>query len=311
MAQISKTPGAKYCSVDSAHEFERIITKEFPYDVTIIGFNIQITLNSKDYEFVKGYGSPEVNSLQCGQPVKISSEFPCIYDEYGQAKGGIFLFQLDKKAGREPTEKAVKIKVSWEDTSGISHEKAYSVPLTASSKDPATRKAVALVRYVDLHNDYVLEEKSHPGKYIELFQMFKEHFVNELTAVGDISIDTNNKGDIELLDKIIELESAKPQSKQSKMQPSKSAFGSTPTKSLRSPTHQRQALTKAPLKQTSARRKTTAKSKSFVSPPSSAPRRSMRIRDQAASATHPNTTSSTRKRVRSSGISAAKRLRSK
>ena len=45
--------------------------------------------------------------------------------------------------------------------------------LNVLAQDPGTRKAVALVRYVDLHNDYVLEEGKHPVKYVELFQMFK------------------------------------------------------------------------------------------------------------------------------------------
>lgn len=30
--------------------------------------------------------SPEVNSLKPGEPVKISSEFPCIHDDKGEAK---------------------------------------------------------------------------------------------------------------------------------------------------------------------------------------------------------------------------------
>ena len=54
--EISKTPGAKYCSVDSAHEFQQIMNMEFDYDVTILAFDIKVELQSQDYQLVKGYG---------------------------------------------------------------------------------------------------------------------------------------------------------------------------------------------------------------------------------------------------------------
>ncbi|XP_062501858.1 uncharacterized protein LOC134178963 [Corticium candelabrum] len=331
VTQISKTPGAKYCSVDSAHEFERIATKEFPYDVTVIGFNIQMKLNSKEYEFVKGFGSPEVNSLKRGQPIKISSEFPCIHDDKGEAKGGIFLFQLGTKAGREPKEKAIKIDVSWEDTSGIVHEKTCIVPLGVNKQDPGTRKAVALVRYVDLHNDYVLEEGKHPVKYVELFQMFKDHFIAEMTAVGDTSIDTNNKGDVELLDKIIELESKKPPSQTSKSSTAKpDTLGSPQAKKARPSTtsRQKQVVTTTTLtaKPKSLARGVKGKSTLTLTTASSGTfRRSTRIRDQTAQGTTTAVTKvsatdttdarksqrASRKRPQSAGSRAAKRSRTK
>ena len=54
--EISKTAGAKYCSVDSAHEFQQIMNKEFDYDTTILAFDIKVELQSPDYQLVKGYG---------------------------------------------------------------------------------------------------------------------------------------------------------------------------------------------------------------------------------------------------------------
>ena len=54
--EISKTPGAKYCSVDSAHEFQQIMNMEFDYDVTILAFDIKVDLQSQNYQLVKGYG---------------------------------------------------------------------------------------------------------------------------------------------------------------------------------------------------------------------------------------------------------------
>lgn len=54
--EISRTPGAKYCSVDSGHEFQQIMNNEFDYDVTILAFDIKIELKSMDYQLVNGYG---------------------------------------------------------------------------------------------------------------------------------------------------------------------------------------------------------------------------------------------------------------
>ena len=41
-------------------------------------------------------------------------------------------------------------------------------------QDSGTRKAVLLVHYVDLHNEFVLEKRGkHGAKYLELFQTFR------------------------------------------------------------------------------------------------------------------------------------------
>ncbi|XP_065828395.1 uncharacterized protein [Oscarella lobularis] len=203
VTHISKTPGARYCSVDSADEFERIITKEFPYDVTLTGFDIKISLSSNPYVFLKGFGSPELNDLKTGKPVLLSSEFPSPHDGDGNAKGGILLFKVGLKKGQKPADKITGV-VTWKDPSGLSQKSEFSVAMIHGYQGTGIRKAIALVRYVDLHNEYVLDKRTHSVKYLELFQRFKDYFVGEMKAVGEKS--KNSKGDVELIDKIIELE---------------------------------------------------------------------------------------------------------
>jgi uncharacterized protein YegL len=204
--EISKTPGAKYCSVDSAHEFQQIMNMEFDYDVTILAFDIKVELQSQDYQLVKGYGSPELNAVKPGRPVKISSEFPCSQNELGESKGGMMLFKIQPKKSRKKPGNEIKVCVSWREASGSTHEQVITLNLKDCFEDAGTRKAVLLVHYVDLHNDYVHDRRHNKIKFLEMFQSFRDHFVRELDEMGDTSYTTFNKGDLELVDKIIELE---------------------------------------------------------------------------------------------------------
>ena len=58
--------------------------------------------------------------------------------------------------------------------------------------DIALRKAILLTHFVDLHNDYVMEKKG--VKHLERFQSFKKHFTEEMEAMNDDSITSNNTG---------------------------------------------------------------------------------------------------------------------
>lgn len=223
--EISKTRGAKYCSVDSAEEFTRIMKQEFDYDVTILAFNIRVQLLTPDYILAKGYGSPELHNLKPGKPVVISSEFPCWQDDKGQSKGGMMLFKLGTKKGKKNPPKEIKIKVTWEDLTGVDHTETHTVKLGNTFKDSGTRKAALLVHYVDLHNDYVHDRRQNKVKFLELFQTFRSHFIQELEEMKDKTLATSNKGDLELLDKIIQLESQPEPSAPSTSQNSGSLFG--------------------------------------------------------------------------------------
>ena len=82
--------------------------------------------------------------------------------------------------------------MTWKDPSGLSQKSEFSVAMIHGyqvgyktkaidvnlngeffRQGTGIRKAIALVRYVDLHNEYVLDKRTHSVKYLELFQRFK------------------------------------------------------------------------------------------------------------------------------------------
>ena len=87
--------------------------------------------------------------------------------------------------------------MSWRETSGRTHKNVitlhlhdcFQVSLHLSSEssvfdshyfhvfqDAGTRKAVLLVHYVDLHNDYVHDCRRNNMKFLEMFQSFRYSF---------------------------------------------------------------------------------------------------------------------------------------
>ena len=140
----------------SATEFEETIASEFSHDVTPIAFNIKVTLDG-GRTFTKGFGTPEVNDLQPGcKSFTLSSEFPVLSDVKRMAGGALILFKLDQagSAGAVPLE----IRTSWKDMVGKTCTDQQCVDFAATT--PAdVRKAIALVRYVDLQSAYVLDDK--------------------------------------------------------------------------------------------------------------------------------------------------------
>ena len=105
--------------------------------------------------FEKGYGSAEVNeSLRLGsKSISISSEFP--------SAGGADNLLLLKLLGPAP-KKSVGVRVSWRNLEGIQQQlemKAEVESLGAGSTTARSlRKAVGLVKWVDLQSDYCLED---------------------------------------------------------------------------------------------------------------------------------------------------------
>merc|ERR1712100_1010690 len=79
------------------------------------------------------------------------------------------------------------------------------------------RKAVALVRWVDLQSDYCLEDEPdceeaetvqlsrHKG-WIKRFEEFRKHLLREMTAVGDDTLHGHNAATLQTLDQILDFE---------------------------------------------------------------------------------------------------------
>ncbi len=215
VSQISSTPGCLYSSVDSAEEFEKTISTDFFHDAFPVAFDIKLELlPASKLSFEKGYGSAEVNeSLRLGsKSISISSEFP--------SAGGPDNLLLLKLLGPAP-KKSVGVRVSWRTLEGISQQiemKAEVENMDAPSTTARNlRKAVALVRWVDLQSDYCLEDEPnceeseavqltrHTG-WIKRFEDFRSHLLGEMAAVGDDSLQGENVATLQTLDQILDFE---------------------------------------------------------------------------------------------------------
>ena len=88
--------GANYISASSGTEFVEVVGKEFNYNVTITAYQIKVDLSKiqNSFEFIKGYGSPEISSLKKKDQVCLSSEFASAQNEKGEITGGVLLFKL-------------------------------------------------------------------------------------------------------------------------------------------------------------------------------------------------------------------------
>ena len=113
---LSTISGAKYYSVISAGEFMNNVAKDFHYDVTPIGYDIELSL-SQGISFTKIYGSAELNSLPPQSTTAIiSSEFPVPLDSFGHTSGGVYLCKLEVESYIAPNP---SLTVSWTDRQGI------------------------------------------------------------------------------------------------------------------------------------------------------------------------------------------------
>ena len=156
---ISSLRGGKYTSVATVEEFERAVGAEFNHDVTPMAFDINITLGN-GWTIDRACGSAELNTLKPGESTaKIASEFAMPHDANGRARGGIIAFKL------KPPETAADagnlvIGSKWTTLEGQPVQ-APTVSLTVPPAGPTSqiasaslRKALALVRFVDLQKSF-------------------------------------------------------------------------------------------------------------------------------------------------------------
>ena len=216
VSQISSTPGCLYSSVDSAEEFEKTIATDFFHDSFPVAFDIKLELlPASKLSFEKGYGSAEVNeSLRLGSTsISISSEFP--------SAGGPNNLLLLKLLGPAP-KKSVGVRVSWRTLEGIPQQidmkaEVENMMDTTSTTARNLRKAVVLVRWVDLQSDYCLEDEPESEEsgavklarhtsWIKRFEDFRMHLLGEMGAVGDNSLQGENAATLQTLDQILEFE---------------------------------------------------------------------------------------------------------
>lgn len=210
---ISSVCGGKYCSANRPDELAELMSTDFAYDITMIAHDIKFEFDVNGYEAIKVYGTPEASDVKRNK-IEISSEFPA-----SSLKGGMYVFKLKKKknAAKGNFSSSGTVKVTFRNGNGQRQQQvlAVSVPSAPSHGSKELRKAVSLINFIDVHNEFLgsSEDKngmsstpSEANKAVERYMAFRTHFISELEAVGDYTLATTNKGDLELLDKMIEIE---------------------------------------------------------------------------------------------------------
>ncbi len=235
--KISDVKGANYYSVHSSEDFKSRVGEQFEYMVTPLVFDLNMNLDSEDFEIEAVYGSDTVNK-QSGSIMSINTLFPSKTTDTGEVKGGVVLLKLKKKNDNENGN--LKLSVSYKDRSGKEYSNSQDVLINKQEEyydNTGIRKAIVLTRYVNVIKNWILYERTESPRFIilpqigimdcdlkenevivilgeherrstslkisekykEIFKQIKQYIIEENEFIRD---DTFNK-EIETLDKLI------------------------------------------------------------------------------------------------------------
>ncbi len=166
---ISNVRGANYYSVHSSSEFKERMGEQFEYMVTPLVFDLQLNLQSNDYEIVDVYGSDTVNK-ENGNTMNINTLFPSKTTSDGEVKGGVILLKLARKnSGSEN----ITLNVSYKDREGNEYKNSQIVEFKVNQiqvldinqsleyyDNTGIRKAILLTRYANALKNWTLYERS-------------------------------------------------------------------------------------------------------------------------------------------------------
>jgi Ca-activated chloride channel family protein len=220
---ITQVKGANYYSVHSPRQFKQRISDEFEFMVTPLVFNLKMNFQANGWRIEQVFGSPEANQAT-GELMKINTLFPS-KSEGGQNKGGLVLLKL-QKTSTQPNEK-VTLVVSYEDRNGVKDSSMAVIALEETQPEyfdnSGIRKGILLSRYAALLKNWLIDERQHPqyssswnprvredtgiglppdnlqwerqslpltvsAPYRTIFRNFSAYFANEISAIGDNSL---------------------------------------------------------------------------------------------------------------------------
>lgn len=163
---ISDVRGANYYSVHSSEEFEERMGEQFEYMVTPLVFDLELELDSDDYEIEAVYGSDTVDK-KSGTIMEVNTLFPS-KSEDGQVKGGVILLKLEKKNKKDKGE--LELKVTYKDRNGNKHSNEQLIELVTEGEErydnTGIRKAIMLTRYANTLKNWILYERSEEREFL-------------------------------------------------------------------------------------------------------------------------------------------------
>lgn len=164
---ITDNKGANYYAVHSAEEFETRMGEEFEFMVTPLVFDLELNVDSKDFEIAKIYGSDSANE-ETGNIMKVNTLFPSKSNEDGEVKGGVILLKLNKISDEEVGKIAVT--VSYKDRTGkaFSNNQIVNFENTTEERYDNTgiRKAITLTRYANVMKNWILYERAEEERFL-------------------------------------------------------------------------------------------------------------------------------------------------
>jgi len=233
---LSESKGANHFSVHSIDEFSKQLVTDFDYMVTPLIFDLNLELLSQDFAIAQIYGSPS-NKENSKQLLYIASLFASQKQE-NQVKGGLILVKLRKigsSDGKITIRASFKDGAGTPDTAELDAVVTNSTPEYFDTN--GIRKGILLARYGELLKQWLVDEqnqiaadksgavenplvKKNDGvgvyssdkndwdttiseltvsqPYKSLFGEFKQYFVDEVTEIGDETL----QKEVDILDQL-------------------------------------------------------------------------------------------------------------
>ena len=168
---LSDVKGANYYSVHNSEEFKKIMSEDFEYMVTPLVFDLELKLDSNEYE-IKGVYGTDTQDKNSGTIMKVNTLFPSSRNSSGEAKGGVVLLKLSPKnfttSYQNKGDEKTKVVVSYKDRDGKEHKNDQVVSFENTAEEyyenTGIRKAIALTRYANLMKNWILYERGEENR---------------------------------------------------------------------------------------------------------------------------------------------------
>ncbi|KAG2375144.1 hypothetical protein C9374_010148 [Naegleria lovaniensis] len=205
--ELTKIRGSNYFSAHSSDEFKKILNDDFNYLVTPLCFDVKLRMESEDLEIEKVFGTPF--SDQCrGELMKFETCSAGPKDEEKGVNGGIVLIRAKPKHGSfSNLNKDVHVEFILEYETLDGKKIVEKKPLIISKQEleepkcenyyenSGVRKAIFLVRYVELVRDLLSHYKSSsskvtiPDSWIEKLKQLQEYYEKESLILADENLE--------------------------------------------------------------------------------------------------------------------------
>eukprot|EP00466_Bigelowiella_natans_P006578 jgi/Bigna1/88160/estExt_fgenesh1_pg.C_280194 len=185
--RISSVAGCRYMSISSVQDAQASLVEDFPYEIAPIAVDIKMRFNGADV--IKGFGSSELLALKRGtKTVTLSGEFANSVTCDNEIMGGILVFKH-----LPPQNHEIHVKTTWKSIEKFAKSHTAKIEFQYHHdedenkqedhfSDDDIRKAVCLIRFVDLQEKYVQDENLDNAKLskrrkLELHKKWYERLV--------------------------------------------------------------------------------------------------------------------------------------